>query len=127
MLTQFLKVGFLIATGRFLKPRFKGLLWVIGIWLVLRFVHAEFVSYVALSGNTRYVLHASLAKLLLYAITLGIYVWKVERPLWPKRVAVIDTPTANSPMTALPKGDDGFDFLRTKEKLRTRAEQLLDK
>src|SRR5688500_17961022 len=128
MITQFLKVGFLIATGRFLKPRWKGLLWIVGIWLVLRFVHAEFVSSVALSGDTRYVLHASLLKMLLYALTLGVYVWTVERPLWPKPAAVpIPSPNlpANSQMTTLPKGDDGFDFLRDKEKLRTRAEQLL--
>lgn len=129
MITQFLKVGFLIATGRFLKPRLKGLLWIIGIWLVLRFIHAEFVSYVALSGDTRYVLRASLLKMFLYALTLGIYVWKVERPLWPKPAVIPVSPvaSANLPMVVLPKGDDGFDFLRGKEKLRTKAEQLLDK
>jgi hypothetical protein len=129
MITQFLKVGFLIASGRFLKPRFKGLLWILGIWLVLRFVHAEFVSYVALSGDTRYVLHATLLKTLLYALTLGIYVWKVERPLWPKATVLPITPgiATNSPLPAPPKADDGFDFLRDKEKLRTRTEQLLDK
>ena len=129
MITQFLKVGALIATGRFLKPRLKGLLWVSAIWLVLHFMHAEFVSYVELSDDTRYVLHASLLKLLLYALTIGIYVLKVERPLWPKstpltKVAAIP---ANTSIVELPRGDDGFDFLREKEKLRTRAEQLLDK
>src|SRR5688572_6427363 len=129
MITQFLKVGFLIASGRFLKPRWKGLLWIIAIWLVLRFIHAEFVSYVALSGDTRYVLHATLLKMFLYALTLGVYVWKVERPLWPKPTTLAATPTASttSALVSLPKGDDGFDFLRDKEKLRTRAEQLLDK
>ncbi len=129
MITQFLKVGFLIASGRFLKPRWKGLLWIIAIWLVLRFIHAEFVSYVALSGDTRYVLHASLLKMLLYALTLGIYVWRVERPLWPKSTSLPIAPTAiySPTVVSLPKSDDGFDFLRDKEKLRTRAEQLLDK
>jgi hypothetical protein len=59
MITQFLKVGALIATGRFLKPRLKGLLWIIAVGLVLHFMHDEFVSYVDLSGDTRYVLHAA--------------------------------------------------------------------
>ncbi|MES2625993.1 MAG: hypothetical protein V4628_11995 [Pseudomonadota bacterium] len=129
MITQFLKVGFLIASGRFLKPRWKGLLWIIAIWLVLQFSHAEFVSYVELSGDTRYVLHASLLKVLLYALMIGIYVLKVERPLWPKTIPLSKMPTVptNTSLVALPKGDDGFDFLREKEKLRTRAEQLLDK
>jgi hypothetical protein len=65
----------------------------------------------------------------LYALTLGIYVWRVERPLWPKPTVLASKPAspATSLMVSLPKGDDGFDFLRDKEKLRTRAEQLLDK
>ena len=129
MIMQFLKAGMLIATGRFLKPRLKGLLWVAAIWLVLHFVHAEFVSYVALSNDTRFVLHAALLKLVLYALTIGVYVLTVERPLWPKStpLAKVMTPVATTNLVSLPKGDDGFDFLREKDKLRTRAEQLLDK
>src|SRR5690554_1773796 len=94
MINQMLKLGALIATGRFLKQRIRGLLGILLVWVILWFVHSEFVSYVELSGDTRYVLHASIVKLLLYALSIGIYVWRVERPLWPKPVAVADMPAA---------------------------------
>ena len=120
MLNQLLKFGMLIATGRFLKQRWRGVLAVLGVWLVLWVVHGEFVDYVELSGDTRYVLHASLIKLALYALSIAIYVWRVERPLWPKTTAPVETPAAqakssstNTPAKSLaPTNDDGFDFLR---------------
>jgi hypothetical protein len=119
MLTQLLKFGALIATGRFLKQRWRGLLWVFGAWIVLWFVHGEFVSYVELSDDRRYVLHASLIKLALYALTVAMYVWRVERKLWPRASApaVAPSPAPNPAALQNPaprRGDDGFDFLRIK-------------
>jgi hypothetical protein len=136
MLTQLLKVGALIATGRFLKPRLKGLLWVAAVWLVLWFVHSEYVEYVQLSGDTSLVLKASLLKTGLYALSIAVYVLLVERRLWPKPVKM--PPAHNSSVAAavaaepvrkaLPTGaDDGFDFLRSKRKLRNKADELLKK
>jgi hypothetical protein len=133
MINQMLKLGALIATGRFLKQRIKGLLGILLVWLVLWFVHSEFVSYVELSGDRRYVLHATVVKLLLYAMSIGVYVWRVERPLWPKTapvsaLAAAPDKAAVARATAVqPAGDDGFDFLRTKKKLRNPSEQLLKK
>ncbi len=122
MLNQLLKFGMLIATGRFLKQRWRGVLAIFAVWLVLWFVHGEFVSYVELSGDKRYVLHASLAKLALYALSIAVYVWCVERKLWPKTpVPAVSTAIApTKPAPAKParpaEGDDGFDFLRYKDK-----------
>jgi hypothetical protein len=130
MINQLLKLGALLATGRFLKQRIRGLLVVLAVWLVLWLVHGEFVSYVELSGDTSYVLHATLLKVLLYALTIGIYVLRVERPLWPKAVHVSAPPakvTATAKPAALPPGDDGFDFLRQKKKLKDPARDLLGK
>jgi hypothetical protein len=119
MLNQLLKFGMLIATGRFLKQRWRGVLAVFAVWLALWIVHGEFVQYVELSGDTQYVLHASLIKLALYALSIAIYVWRVERPLWPKTAAPVATMpvvthTPASKPVALTQGDDGFDFLRDK-------------
>jgi hypothetical protein len=118
MLTQLLKFGAMIATGRFLKQRWRGLLWVLGSWLVLWFVHGEFVSYVELSGDTRYVLHASLIKLALYALTVALYAWRVERKLWPQATTPAAPQVSTKPSPAKPvspaPGGDGFDFLRIK-------------
>lgn len=132
MLTQLLKFGALLATGRFLKPRIKGLLWILLVWLLLWFVHSEYVSYVELSGDTRYVLQASLLKTGLYALSIAVYVLLVERKLWPKPVKMPPAPAQleSRPVTAqtkVPGGDDGFDFLRAKTQLKNPAEELLKK
>lgn len=136
MITQLLKVGALIATGRFLKPRLKGLLWVLAVWLLLWFAHSEYVQYVELSGDTSFVLKASLLKTGLYALSIALYVLLVERKLWPKPVKM---PPPHAPRSAAanaatvapqaaPAGeDDGFNFLRSKGKLRDKAEELLKK
>lgn len=133
MINQLLKLGALIATGRFLKPRLKGLLWVAATWLLLWFVHSEYVAYVQLSGNTTFVLKATLIKTGLYALSIALYVLLVERRLWPKPVKMPaphrPVPVA-SPSTAAPPrrgGDDGFDFLRAKRKLRNKPDDLLNK
>ncbi len=123
MLNQLLKLGMLIATGRFLKQRWRGVLWVLAVWLVLWIVHGEFVNYVELSGDTTYVLHTSLLKLALYALSIAIYVWRVESRLWPRTsvsvpVAAAGNSNATAPATSIdtPRaGDDGFDFLRAKK------------
>lgn len=121
MINQLLKLGALIATGRFFKQRWRGVFAVFAVWLALWIVHGEFVRYVELSGDTRYVLHASIAKLVVYALSIAVYVWRVERPLWPKTTPAPAAPLPSSqhkpaatrPAT-LPQGDDGFDFLRRK-------------
>jgi hypothetical protein len=120
MINQFLKLGALIATGRFFRQRWRGVLAVAAVWIVLWVVHGEFVRYVELSGDTRYVLHASMLKLAVYGLSIALYVWRVERRLWPKTPAPV-TPTAVTHATAqkpeiLANGDDGFDFLRDKNK-----------
>jgi hypothetical protein len=129
MITQFLKLGALLATGRFLKPRLKGLVYIAVVWIVLWFVHSEYVSYVQLSGDTSYLIFASLIKITLYALSIAVYVLFVERRLWPKAVPaptpVVSTKTTQH--TSLPANDDGFDFLRQKKKLKDSSTQLLEK
>lgn len=138
MLNQILKLGVLIATGRFLKPRLKGLAWIVLVWLLLWYAHSEYVQYVELSGDTSFVLKAALIKTALYALSIGVYVLLVERPLWPRPVKMpppqhaVQTKTATTPTSGSasaggakpPAGDDGFDFLRHKEKLRSPAEEI---
>ena len=126
MINQLLRLGFLIATGRFFKPRIKGLLWVAVVWVVLWYAHSEYVDYVELSGDTAYVLQATLLKSALYALSILVYVLLVERKLWPKSekapkpVAKVE----NKPMEKVSPAagdDDGFDFLRKKKKLKNQV------
>ena len=117
MINQLLKLGVLIQIGRFFRQRWRGVLAVFAVWLVLWIVHGEFIRYVELSGDTRYVLHASLLKLALYGLSIAVYVWRIERPLWPKTpppgpaTPQLQKPVSSQPAT-LTSGDDGFDFLR---------------
>lgn len=143
MINQLLKLGALIATGRFLRPRLKGLLWVAAVWLLLWYAHSEYVEYVALSGDTGFVLKAALIKTGLYALSIGVYVLLVERPLWPRAVKMPPTPAAADSARPLQlPGDasftdeagttsdarnDGFDFLRSKPKLKQPTDELLRK
>lgn len=140
MINQLVRLGALIATGRFLKPRYKGLLLLALVWLILWFLHSEYVSYVELSNDRTYVLHASLLKLVLYALSVACYVLFVERPLWPKttkapapaatskpRPAAQSTASPSSQSRTLREGDDGFDFLRNKPKLKGSKEKPLEK
>jgi hypothetical protein len=136
VINQFLRLGFLVVTGRFFKPRIKGLMLLAVIWLVLWFVHSEYVSYVELSNDRSLVLYASVAKLVLYALSVGCYVLMVERPLWPKPTKAPPPINASRPATAAPspatsrvmgEDDDGFDFLRRKGKLKSSREKLLNK
>ena len=130
MINQLFKLGVLITTGRFLKPRFKGLLCVLAVWLLLWFLHSEYVSYVQLSGDTGYVLYVTVAKIVLYAISIGIYVLLVEKRLWPQPVKVpppsatksSQPTTGRQPKEKLEATDDGFDFLRKKKTLGTDEE-----
>lgn len=136
MINQFLRLGILVVTGRFFKPRIKGVILLAVVWIVLWFVHSEYENYVELSGDRSLVLYASVAKVVLYALSVGAYVFFVERPLWPKPTKApppahtargeTASPSSTEPRT-VEEGDDGFDFLRRKGKLKSPREKLLNK
>ena len=112
---NWLKAGAFIAAGHFLKHRIKGLSLLAAFWLIVWLLHGEYTSYVELSGDTAYLVHASLIKIGLYVVALLVYLFAVEGKV-----------RRRSKSKAASK-DDGFDFLRDKKKLRSRAEQLLEK
>lgn len=119
---NWLKIGALIATARFLKPRLKGLLVLIAFWIVVRFLHSEYLSYVELSGDTQYLVTAALSKIILYLLAFVIYIFTVERKILALTKQEIDA----KQIQEHPAGeDDGFDFLRQKKKLQSPAEHLL--
>jgi len=121
---NWLKVGALIVTGRFLKPRWKGLLILVVFWFMVSFLHGEYRSYVELSGNTDYVITAALSKIGLYILGFLVYLFIIERRILKRTEKEIEAKQVKEH----PAGeDDGFDFLRQKKKLRGSAEQLLNK
>ena len=121
---NWLKIGALIALGRFLKPRVKGLIALVVFWLIISFLHDEYENYVELSGNTDYLVTAALTKIALYLIGFALYVLIVERKILKRTATQIQA----QQIQERPSGeDDGFDFLREKHKLQNQADKLLDK
>ncbi len=121
---NFLKIGAVIVTGRFLKPRFKGLLVLIAFWFIVRFLHTEYLSYVSLSGDTEHLILASLIKITLYLLAFLVYVFTVERRILKRSSSEIE---ARQLQARAAGTDDGFDFLRQKNKLDSPTDQLLKK
>jgi hypothetical protein len=119
-----LKIGALIAAGRFLKPRLKGLLILAAFWFLVSFLHSEYRSYVELSGNADYLITASLTKIVLYVLAFFFYVLSTERKILQRTQQDIEVRTTQERASGQ---DDGFDFLREKKKLQDSAEQLLNK
>lgn len=110
--------------GRFLKPRLKGLISLIIFWFVLRFLHAEYRSYVELSDDTQYLIAAALTKIALYLLAFLIYVFMVERKILLRTQREIESRQQQESNST---EDDGFDFIRHKKKLDGSAEKLLGK
>ena len=130
MVYNLLKVSALLVAGRFIKPRLKGLLVLILFWLLVRFLHSEYLSYVELSENTDFLIHAALLKIGLYIGGFVLYVFLVERKILLRSKKDIEKQYELERKKGSPTGhtgDDGFDFLREKRKLKTPAEKLLKK
>ncbi len=127
MLQSLLNIGVLVITGAFLKPRFKGLLILIGFWIVLWFLHSEYLNYVDYSGNTDFVLHSSILKVVLILLSSIIYGLSVERSIFLQNNSYREFAYYKHKGDIIPvdKTDDGFNFLRNKEKLLDASEQLL--
>jgi predicted membrane protein len=127
MLNNLLKIGALVVTGRFLKPRIKGLLVLLAFWFVIRLLHAEYISYVELSADTSFLWQASLLKIVLYVLGFVIYFFSVERRLLLESKNLKDEKLMQARNEHIERDDDGFNFLREKPKLENKADQLLRK
>ncbi len=89
-----------------------------------RLLHVEYVSYVELSEDTRFVWQASLLKILFYLLGILVYFFTVERKL------LLDSKIEQESrriQSHLEGDDDGFNFLREKKKLENKSDKLLGK
>ena len=111
LLYQILKAGAVIQAWRWLRPRLIGLVVLILTILVVLVAHSEYLSYVARTEDTQYLLMSYLLKwgsLLLAILIYVIYAWVAKRNARAR--------AANTSLPTEPLGD-GFDFLRNKRKL----------
>jgi len=74
---NWLKIGAFIVADRFLDPRLKDLLVLVAFWLMVKSLHGEYRSSVALSGDTQFLVTAALSKIGLYVLAFAAYVLTV--------------------------------------------------
>ena len=105
------------------KRFIKGIaITVVAIFLVI-YLHGEYLRWAELSGSTTYLSISYIIKnliILISLIILFIYLKKTKKKVYPKVKGEEKIYTKNV-------NEDYFDKFRDKEKLRTKAEQILEK
>ena len=129
MLNQILKFTLFTSLWMWLRPRWRGLLALLVFIGLVTLGHREYLDYVTLSGDKDFLIWSYAVKWLLIASGLLVYFLLVV--MWPRprqtRAGKSTGSKGQAATTAAEPEDDGFDFLRSKKRLQSRAEKLLDK
>lgn len=127
MLNQLLRFTLVSSVLLWLKPRWRGLLALTVVVLLVHVLHGEYLGYVELSGNDGYLLASYAVKwLALLVAVLAYYLFAIRglsRPRKPAPQAPPKPPLVGD--AAPPAGDDGFDFLRRKKELEGEADKVI--
>ena len=105
------------------KKFIKGILITAIIILITIYLHSEYLSWSEISGNSKFITSSYIVKnliILISLISLYLYLRKPSKKIYPKVKGEEKIYTTNS-------NEDYFDKFRNKEKLKTKAEQILEK
>ena len=105
------------------KKFIKGILITGIIILITIYLHSEYLSWSEISGNSKFITSSYIVKnliILISLISLYLYLRKPSKKIYPKVKGEEKIYTKNS-------NEDYFDKFRNKEKLKTKAEQILEK
>lgn len=105
------------------KKFIKGILITAIIILITIYLHSEYLSWSEISGNSKFITSSYIVKnliILISLISLYLYLRKSSKKIYPKVKGEEKIYTKNS-------NEDYFDKFRNKEKLKTKAEQILEK
>ena len=105
------------------KKFIKGILITAIIILITIYIHSEYLSWSEISGNSKFITSSYIVKnliILISLISLYLYLRKPSKKIYPKVKGEEKIYTKNS-------NEDYFDKFRNKEKLKTKAEQILEK
>ena len=105
------------------KKFIKGILITAIIILITIYLHSEYLSWSEISGNSKFITSSYIVKnliILISLIFLYLYLRKPSKKIYPKVKGEEKIYTKNS-------NEDYFDKFRNKEKLKTKAEQILEK
>jgi hypothetical protein len=128
MLNQLLKFTLISSLLLWLKPRWRGLLALSLLVLLVHVFHGEFISYVELSGDQSYLVWSYVIKWLVLIVGVLVYFYfALPGPGGRAANAEATRDTKARYAAVTPPHDDGFDFLRGKKRLQNRAEKILSK
>ena len=105
------------------KKFIKGILIAGIIILITIYLHSEYLSWSEISGNSKFITSSYIIKnliILVSLISLYLYLRKPSKKIYPKVKGEEKIYTKNT-------NEDYFDKFRNKEKLKTEAEQILEK
>ena len=105
------------------KKFIKGILTTGIIILITIYLHSEYLSWSEISGNSKFITSSYIIKnliILVSLISLYLYLRKPSKKIYPKVKGEEKIYTKNT-------NEDYFDKFRNKEKLKTKAEQILEK
>ena len=105
------------------KKFIKGILITGIIILIIIYLHSEYLSWSEISGNSKFITISYIIKnliILVSLISLYLYLRKPSKKIYPKVKGEEKIYTKNT-------NEDYFDKFRNKEKLKTKAEQILEK
>ena len=105
------------------KKFIKGILTTGIIILITIYLHSEYLSWSEISGNSKFITSSYIIKnliILVSLISLYLYLKKPSKKIYPKVKGEDKIYTKNT-------NEDYFDKFRNKEKLKTKAEQILEK
>ena len=105
------------------KKFIKGILITAIIILITIYLHSEYLSWSEISGNSKFITSSYIVKnliILVSLISLYLYLRKPSKKIYPKVKGEEKIYTKNT-------NEDYFDKFRNKEKLKTKAEQILEK
>lgn len=127
MLNHLLKAGIYLKLALWIKPRFKGLVISFGLILITWLAHSEYLGYVDRSENNEFLEASYLIKwaiIILICIGYGFFTRKRPKESSPdKQTVAKNTDTVKENINE----DDGFDFLRGKARLDSKADKILKK
>jgi len=128
MLNQLLRFTLVSSVLLWLRPRWRGLLVLAAFVVMVHLLHGEYLRYVELSQNQSFLVWSYGIKWLALVIGVSVYMLFAFPSSGNRnrmKMGAAQEPSDRQPDATV--ADDGFDFLRRKKSLESRAEKVLSK
>lgn len=134
MIHNLLRTGTFIIIALWLRQRWKGLIPTLISVFIIWMIHGEYLDYALHSNNKEYLELSYFLKWGLLTTVGTAYYLFIEKPiirnikLKSRSNSALSSNKSTKPADIKKlQEDDGFDFLRKKTRLKSRAEKILDK